>query len=91
MDGAGDWAVGTWAAECSVINGSSSRRQTNSNAAVTGTVGSSPLGRLSMGTAADGASGPANCQLKEVIVFPVAHDAATIARVIGYLSAVGSL
>lgn len=86
-----DLAVNTYGVLAVSFNGASSLIQVNNNAAVTSNAGTNPLAGFTLGSNADGTAGWGNIQVKEVILFPAAHDAATRARVIGYLAAVGGL
>jgi hypothetical protein len=86
-----NWPVNTYAIVCVVYNGPNCLTQINNTAPVTGDSGSAgALNGFSLG-GITGAAQFANLQAKEALVFPVAHDAATRARVIGYLAGIGGL
>jgi hypothetical protein len=73
-----------------VFNGASSSIQVNNGVPVTGNAGASNMGGFTLG-ASGGAGLPSNIQVKEAILFPAAHDAATRRSVIGYLGRVGGI
>lgn len=85
------WAIDTYAVISVVLNGASSLLQVNNGTATTGNAGAGNMGGFTLGSRADGTTGWSNIQAKEVIVYPAAHAAATRARVISYLMAVGGL
>jgi hypothetical protein len=69
-----------------VLSGASSSAQYNANAAVTGNAGSASMGGITLG--ANGTPGEyGNIQAHEVLIYNVAHDAATRANVIRALMA----
>lgn len=88
-----DLALNTYGVICAQFNGASSSLQINNNAAATGDAGANNItGGFTV--CGDNASTPTtfgNFQIKEVIIFPAAHDSATRAKVTRYLSAVGQL
>jgi len=81
--------VGSCVALCEVFNGASSVVQVGSTTRATGNPGASNAGGFTLGRRAGAAS--SNIQVKEVIGYSTAHDAATRAKVIAYLSNVGGL
>jgi hypothetical protein len=85
-----DLVVGSYGVVCCIFNGASSSEQVNLSAAVTGTVGAGSMAGFTLGAAGNnGAMG--NIQVKEVIIFPAAHDLTTQTKVIRYLASVGQL
>lgn len=84
------WAVNTYAVLASVFNGVSSALQINNGAPMTGDAGASNAGGFTLGSSR-AASTFANIQVKEVILFPAAHDAATRATVVSYLATFGGI
>ena len=80
----------TYAVVGNVFNGASSVMQVN-DTSTTGNTGSSDAGGFTLGARGDGAASFSNIQVKECLVFSTAHDAATRAKVIAYLSNVGGL
>lgn len=86
----GNLAVGSYGIVAAVFNGASSSEQVNNNSATSGNAGTNNPGGLVLGSDA-GATTFTNIQVKEVIAFSAAHDAATRAIVITYLAAVGGL
>ena len=87
----GNLAVGAFGAIAIVFNGASSLSQVGTTTPVTGNAGANNMGGLTLGAAGGGIASWGNVAFKEVIVYPTAHDAATRARVICYLSQVGQL
>lgn len=84
-------AAGAWLVEACVVNGASSVHQQN-NTTATGDPGSNNAGGITLAAnESTVASLFSNSAFKEVIIFPVAHDAATRATVINYLSFVASI
>jgi hypothetical protein len=78
-------ALGVYAILTGVFNGASSLFQINSNTAVTGNFGAGNPGGITIG--ADGGSGNnSNIQVKEVLVYNVAHDTTQNAAVRTYLA-----
>lgn len=85
-------ALDTYGVLTGVFNGASSVLQLNNDAPVTGNVGTNDLSGFTLGASGDASPVSAtNMQVKEVIGFSAAHDAATRAKVISYLSGVGGL
>lgn len=82
-------AIGTYGICIVIFNGASSLLQTNNAAPDTGAGGANNMGGFTLGTRGT-AAGWANIQVKEVILFAAAHDAATRARVIAYLQSVNT-
>lgn len=85
-----DLATDTYGVMACVFNGASSRIQLNNNAAVNGNTGSGNMGGFTLGARGDNLV-PSNIQVKEVILYSAAHDAATRKRNIRYLATVGGL
>lgn len=82
--------VGSYCVLSAVFNGASSALQVNTSAAATGDAGAINPGGFSLGaTRAVGSF--ANIQVKEVVLYSAAHDAATREKVVNYLRAVGGL
>lgn len=79
-----DWTVNTYMAVVAVFNGASSSLRVNNNAEVTGNAGAGNMGGFSLGANAN-PGGFSNIQVKEVIIYSAAHDAATRDAVIAYL------
>lgn len=77
-----DLTVGSNGVVCAVFNGASSSIQVNSNAALAGNAGTSNAGGFTVGARASGDSAFSNIQAYEVLIYNVAHDAATSANVI---------
>jgi len=82
-------AVNTYGVVAVVYNGASGVLQVNSTT-TTGDIGANNPGGFSLG-ANRSVTAAANIQVKEVIIFPVAHDAATRTTVITYLATVGGV
>lgn len=83
-------AVGSYGVVAAVFNGASSAFQINSGATTTGDAGAGNMGGLTVGARGDNGAFT-NIQVKEVIVYAAAHDAATRSRVISYLGSVGAI
>ena len=75
--------VGDYVALCAVVNGASSILQVGDTTSATGNPGASNAGGFTLGRRAGAASG--NIQVKEVIGYAAAHDAATRSQIISYL------
>jgi hypothetical protein len=86
-----DLAVDTYGVLCGVANGASSVVQINNTTAVTGDAGANNAAGFTLGARGGGDSAYSNIQVKEAILYAAAHDAATRARVVRYLSRVGNL
>lgn len=83
-------AVDAYGVVSAVFNGASSLSQVNLTASVAGDAGASNMGGFTL--AARGTNTNfAHIQVKEVLIYAAAHDAATRARVIRYLAQVGNL
>jgi hypothetical protein len=82
-------AVGSLCVVSAVFNNTNSVIQLNQNAPVTGTVGTNNPAGVTLGAQPAGNFG--NVQIYEFIVFPTAHDSATIRKVVTYLGGVGGL
>ena len=83
-------AVDTYGAVCAVFNGASSLLQVDNGTATTGDPGAADMGGFTLGVRGDNTNGFSSIQVKEVILFPDAHDAGTRARVIRYLLALNA-
>lgn len=86
-----DLALDTYGVISCVANGVSGAVQTNLSAAVDGNSGADSPAGFTLGSRGGGADRYANIQVKEVIVYAAAHDAATRARVIRYLMTLGQI
>lgn len=76
-------AIGTTGVICLVMNGASSILRINNTTEVTGNFGALNAGGFTLGAAGDvGASAPSNIQAYEVLIYNVAHDAATRSNII---------
>lgn len=80
------WVVNTYAAVCAVFSGADSIIQVNSTTSSAVTVGVANAGGFTLASHGGVAERFANLQAKEVILFPVAHDAATRLHMIRYLA-----
>lgn len=76
--------VNTYAAVCAVFNGAGSVLRVSNTTETTGNVGTGAIAAVTLG-AAGNATAFSNIQVKEVIVFPAAHNLATRDQVIAYL------
>lgn len=83
-------AIGAYAVVSSVYDNTSSILQLNNNTPVTGTAGTNGLTGITLGAKND-ATQFSNIQVKEMILYDAAHDAATRLQVINYLASVGGL
>lgn len=86
----GNLALDTYGVISSVFNGANSRLQINNGTPVSGDAGSSNAGGFYLGALATPANF-GNVQIKEVLIFSVAHDATQRAAIVRYLSTVGDL
>lgn len=86
-----DWTLDTYAVLQAVFNGASSLSQINNLTPVTDSVGSGVMSGLTLGAVGLGVASWSNIQVKEVIVFPSALDAAGRAVVSAYLAQIGGL
>jgi hypothetical protein len=82
----GTWTLDTYMVVTVQFNGASSFAYVNGAAPSLGNAGASNMGGFTLGAAA-GAGNPSNIQVKEVLLFPVAHDATTRLQVERYLGA----
>jgi hypothetical protein len=82
--------LNTYGAIACIYNGASSVFRVNNEAETTGTVDAVNAGGFTLGAAAGGGA-YGNIQVLEDVVFPVAHDAVTRARVVRHLAQVGNL
>lgn len=83
-------AVNTYGVDCQVFNGASSVHQQNTTTSGAFDAGAGNPGGITLGTNLAG-SAYGHIQVKEVILFAAAHDAATRTAVITYLATVGGL
>lgn len=79
------WTLNTYMPVAWEFNGASSLIQVNNNVATTGNAGVNNMGGITLGAARTGAAF-SNIQVKEMIAYAAAHDAATRTRVIAYLN-----
>ena len=86
-----NFTLNAYAALCVVYNGASSVCQVNNTTPITGDAGANNPSGFTLGAIGDGSSAWSNIQVKEIVLFAAAHDAATRSRVIRYLSQVGQL
>lgn len=86
----GNLAVGSYGALAAVFNGAGSMLQINQTAASAGDAGATNPGGLFLARNLGGANF-ANIQVKEVIVFTSAHNAATVSQVNAYLQQLGGI
>lgn len=82
--------LNTYSVVASVINGASSLISVNNGTPTTGNPGAGSPGGFTLGGNGTGTAN-SNIQVKEAIVYSVAHDATTRAQVIRYLASVGGL
>lgn len=87
LSSSSDLAVGTYGAVAAVFDGASSVMQVNNNTPITGTTNTLAMGGFTLGAVGAGSGSYGNIQVKEVIIYSAAHDAATRAQVIAYLNA----
>lgn len=80
----------TYGVIAAVFSGASSLVQLNNGTPASGDAGSADMGGFTLARTGGGGN-EGNIQVKEVILCAAAHDAATRARVIRYLSQVGGL
>jgi hypothetical protein len=86
----GDLAVNTYGVAACVFNTTSSVLQINNGTPLTGAVGASNAGGVTLGSRfTPGAY--SNIQVKEAIIYSSAHDSTTRGQVINYLARVGGL
>lgn len=80
-----DLAVDTYGIVSAVFNSTSSVLQLNNDSPVTGDAGTANMGGFVLGTKSDASVGFSHIQVKEVLIYSAAHDAATRAKVISFL------
>lgn len=80
-----DLALGAYGTVCALFNGASSIFRAN-NSETSGNFGAANMSGFTLGSNGTGAALFSNIQIKEVAIFAAAHDAATRAAVIAYLS-----
>ncbi len=85
-----DFILNTYAVVITVFNGAVSAIQVNNNDPLEGNAGSGNMGGFTL-AANGGATEWANIQVKEVVIFSTAHDAATRLQMTAYLAQIGSL
>lgn len=83
-------ALNTYGILTAVFNGAASSLAVNKGAPVTGSAGTTAMAGFTLGGDGNGANN-GNMQIKEVIVFPVAHQQTQQYQVINYLSMIGGL
>ncbi len=83
-----DWAVGVYEALAAIFNGASSSFKVGSNAETTGNASANNMGGFTLGTKGDASASFSNIQIKEVLIYSEAHDAATRSQIIGYLQSI---
>jgi hypothetical protein len=91
VNGNTNLAVNTYGVVAAVFNGGNSVLQVNRTAPLTGNAGAGNMGGFTLGASGGGGSLFGNIQVKEIIIFPTAHDSNTRLNVIRYLSDVGGL
>lgn len=85
-----DLTLDNYGVVITIFNGASSVFQVDNNTPITGNFGAANMGGFTL--AAQGSNlNFSNIQIKEVIIYNTAHDAATRAQVIKYLADVGDL
>jgi hypothetical protein len=82
-----DWAVGVNAPLCTVFNGASSVIQVGAGTPVTGELDVEGLYTFQLG-AQNGVGAWTNIQVKEILIYDVAHDATQRAAVRAYLNSI---
>ncbi len=82
-----DLTLDTYGIVSSVVNGASSVLQLNNDSPITGNTGTNDMGGFTLG-ARENAASFAHIQVKEVLIYSEAHDAATRAQVIAYLQSI---
>lgn len=85
------FALNTYGVLAAVFNGAASLLQVNNGTPATGDPADNNPGGITLATNIIASGNFCHFQYKEVIVYPVAHDAATRLKVIRYLSRVGGL
>jgi len=84
-------ALDTYGTVAVVFNGASSSIEINSETPITGDAGANDMGGFALGVIGGAAANFSNIQVKEVIIYNVAHNASQRVKVIGYLNRVGGL
>lgn len=87
LDSNPDLALDTYGIVTVVFNGASSLIRVNSNAAVTGDLGAGNMGGFNLGSRTT-TTAAGNIQVKEVVIYSVAHDTTAQDQVIAYLNTV---
>lgn len=82
--------LNTYTVGCGVFSGANSSLKANKANVTTGSVGTTAMAGFTLGADGNG-SNAANIQVKEVIIFPVAHTPTQQLQVINYLSVIGGL
>lgn len=85
-----NWTVNTYAALCCQFNGASSILRVNNTTETTGDASTGNMGGFTLGASGNSVSW-GNIQVKEILIFPAAHDAARRAQMIAYLMRIGGL
>ena len=82
-----DLSVGAYGVVANIYNGASSVLQINNNPPITGDFGAADMGGFTLGASGSNVNW-SNIQVKEVLIYSAAHDAATRAQVISYLQSI---
>ena len=82
-----DLTLGSYGIISAVLNSTNSVLQLNNDSPITGNAGAVNMGGVTLGSLATGTQ-YSNIQVKEVLVYSAAHDAATRAKVINYLQSI---
>ena len=91
LDENADFILNTYAVLITIFNGAVSAIQVNNNDPLEGNAGGENMGGFTLGVQGGAANRWSNIQVKEVLIYNVAHDAATRTKVINYLASVGGL
>lgn len=85
-----DLAVGVYGVASTVFNGATSLYQVNNGTPTTGNAGANNMAGLTLGARGDNTTF-SNIQVKEIILFPAAHNESVRAGVVQYLAGVGGI
>lgn len=91
LSNSSSWTLDTYAVLAVVFNGASSSFQVNNGTPITGDAGSNNMGGFTLGAAGGGGSAWSNIEVKEVIIYAAALNAANMLRSIKYLARLGSI
>ncbi len=86
-----DFILNTYAVVITIFNGAVSAIQVNNEAPLEGDAGAANMGGFTLGTQGNMLSRWSHIQVKEVLIYSVAHDAATRLQMTAYLAQIGSL